>query len=244
MAAMLFSMLLKILFIKDNKTIDISFNLSSVWVQRENYCFSFKVIAYLLMHGLIFIIEFEIAQLRVCFLFTEVEVCHIHMRNVNMTNCSFDAGILFFLLVSSHSKPQAPSLSQEFILVSREKGKNNLDSSALTIRIMSQMRPNNLDALYAMAQKNIDSCPRAPSWSYIHYYQAMYILELTLPFSLSSAVHDLQSGFFLRSDCIVFYCCITNCHILSNFSSLKKHSFIISQFCISEVWVSFTGFSA
>ena len=62
-----------------------------------------------------------IVQLTVCFPFTKAEVCHVHERNIRVTNCSFDTGTLFFLLAFSHLKSQIPFLSHNFISVSQVK---------------------------------------------------------------------------------------------------------------------------
>lgn len=82
---MSFSKLVKILFIKHNNKIEVSFNLSFVWYWKENYFFSLKVIAHFLIHGFIFIIDLEIAWLSLCFLFTEVQVRSVAMRDMIMT---------------------------------------------------------------------------------------------------------------------------------------------------------------
>lgn len=105
---MFFSMRVKILFIKDNNTIEFSFNLGFVWYWRENYCFSLKVIAYFQIHGFVFIIELEFAWLSLCFQFIEAEVCSAAMRNMIMMDCSSGTGISFFVLVSCHSDPRLP----------------------------------------------------------------------------------------------------------------------------------------
>lgn len=102
-------------------------------MQRGNRCFSFKVIASLLIHGFICVTDFDIVQLTVCFPFTKAEVCHVHMRNIRVANCSFDTGTLFFLLIFSHLKSQTPSLSHSCILVSQEQGMCYLESAALAM---------------------------------------------------------------------------------------------------------------
>lgn len=40
---------------------------------------------------------------------------------------------------------------------------------------------------------------------------------------------------------LVFYCCIKN---YLKFSSLKQHTFITSQFCVSAIWQASAGYSA
>ena len=48
-------------------------------------------------------------------------------------------------------------------------------------------------------------------------------------------------GFICMMTAVVFYCCHKNDHKLRG---SKQHEFISSQFCVSEVWVSWAGFSA
>lgn len=60
MDAKFFSMLLEKYFIKDKHSIDVSFNLSSLSMQRGNHGFSFKVIASLLIHGFICVTDLDI----------------------------------------------------------------------------------------------------------------------------------------------------------------------------------------
>lgn len=61
-----------------------------------------------------FIFEVEMFELTACFLVIEIEVCHVQMLSVNMTNCWHDAGTLFFLPVSKHSKPQTLQLKNSY----------------------------------------------------------------------------------------------------------------------------------
>lgn len=92
----------KIAFIKDSNTIDISFNLSDVCHCRENYCFSFKVTAYFLIHVFIFIIEFKMA-LAQSLLITEAEECRVVTMNMMRLITHLVPGA-FVLLASSHLK--------------------------------------------------------------------------------------------------------------------------------------------
>lgn len=93
MNVMLFSIHLKVSFIKDNNTVDVSFNHSFECRGRISVSLLSSL---LLIHGFIFIFEFEIFQLSACFLVTAVKVCHVHMMSVNMTNCWHDVDTLFF----------------------------------------------------------------------------------------------------------------------------------------------------
>ena len=106
-------------------------------MQRGNHSFSFKVIASLLIHGFICVTDFDIVQLTVSFPFIKAEVCHVHVRNIHVTNCSFDTGTLFVLLAFSHLKSQIHSLSHNFILVFQEQGMCYLESVALVMVIGS-----------------------------------------------------------------------------------------------------------
>ena len=159
----------------------------------------------------------------VSFLFTDVEICHVHILKIKNFQIS--------------------SLSQNFILVSWEWGKYYLDSGVFAMIKGVKIRRDNLDEPYSVAQINPNSCLRASFWSCIHCFQVVCLLDLTLSFSLSSAVPDFQSTFLHTSDYILFYCCKTSWHTLSNFNSLKEHPFIISQFSSLKVWVGLTGSS-
>ena len=108
-------------------------------MQRGNHCFSFKVIASLLIHGFICVTDFYIVQLTVCFPFTKAEVRHVHERNICVTNCSFDMGTLIFLLVFSYLKARFP-FYLNFILVSQEQGMCYLESAALAIVIGAKIK--------------------------------------------------------------------------------------------------------
>ena len=81
-----------------------------------------------------------IVLLAVYFPFTKAEVCHVHERNIRVTNCSFDTGTLFFLLVFSHLKSQIPFLSHNFISVSQEQAMCCLESAALAMVIGAKIK--------------------------------------------------------------------------------------------------------